>query len=60
MVPCIRDDNNEYKTNQMHNSLKIIETLLYSYSALHVSGTLPLIIRSSKLYLQPLVYIPMW
>jgi hypothetical protein len=24
----------------MHNSLKIIKTLLYSYSALHVSGTL--------------------
>jgi hypothetical protein len=30
----------------MHNSLKIIKTLLYSYSALHVSGTLAAIIRS--------------
>jgi hypothetical protein len=30
----------------MHNSLKIIKTLLYSYSALHVSGTLAPIIRS--------------
>jgi hypothetical protein len=27
------------KTNEMHNSLKIIKTLLYSYSALRVSGT---------------------
>jgi hypothetical protein len=33
MVPCISDDNNELKTNQMHNSLKIIKILLYSYSA---------------------------
>jgi hypothetical protein len=31
----------------MHNSLKIIKTLLYSYSALHVSGTLVPIIRSN-------------
>jgi hypothetical protein len=30
----------------MHNSLKIIKTLLYSYSALHVSGNLAPIIRS--------------
>src|SRR5215475_5248354 len=30
----------------MHNSLKIIKTLLYSYIALHVSGTLAPIIRS--------------
>jgi len=28
--------------------------------AQHVSSSIPLIIRSSKLYLQPLVYIPMW
>jgi hypothetical protein len=26
----------------------------------HVSSSTPLIIRSSKLYLQPLVYTPMW
>jgi hypothetical protein len=30
----------------MHTSPKIIKTLLYSYSALHVSGTLAPIIRS--------------
>jgi hypothetical protein len=30
----------------MHNSLKIIKSLLYSYSALHVSDTLAPIIRS--------------
>jgi hypothetical protein len=30
----------------MHNSLKIIKTLLYEYSALHVSGILAPIIRS--------------
>jgi len=28
--------------------------------AQHVSSGTPLIIRSYKLYLQPLVYIPMW
>jgi len=28
--------------------------------AQHVSSGTPLIIRSSELYLQPLVYIPMW
>jgi hypothetical protein len=28
--------------------------------AQHVSSGTPLTIRSSKLYLQPLVYIPMW
>jgi hypothetical protein len=32
----------------MHNSLKIIKTLMYSYSALHVSGTLAPIIRGHK------------
>jgi hypothetical protein len=30
----------------MHNSLKIIETLMYPFSALHVSGTFEPIIRS--------------
>jgi hypothetical protein len=39
----------------MHNSLKIIKTLLYSYSALHVSGTPAPIIRSLLiLHVQPL------
>jgi hypothetical protein len=28
--------------------------------AQHVSSGTPLIIRSSKLYLQPLVYMPIW
>jgi uncharacterized protein YqcC (DUF446 family) len=42
------------KTNQMHTTLKIIKTLLYSYSALHVSGTLAPIIRSLLiLHIQP-------
>jgi hypothetical protein len=31
----------------MHNSLKIIKSLLYSYSALYVSGNLAPIIDSS-------------
>jgi hypothetical protein len=38
----------------MHNSLKIIKTLLYSYSAVHVSATLVPIIRSLLiLHIQP-------
>jgi hypothetical protein len=38
----------------MHISLKIIKTLLYSYSALHVSGILEPIIRSLPiLHIQP-------
>jgi hypothetical protein len=38
----------------MHTSLKIIKTLLYSYSAQHVSGTLAPIIRSLPiLHTQP-------
>jgi len=35
----------------------LIQRLL---KARHVSSGIPLIIRSSKLYLQPLVYIQMW
>jgi hypothetical protein len=42
------------KTNQIPTSLIIIKTLLYSYSALHVSGTLAPIIRSLLiLHIQP-------
>jgi hypothetical protein len=38
----------------MHTSLKIIKTLLYSYSALHVSGIIAPIIRSLLiLHIQP-------
>jgi hypothetical protein len=60
MVPCISDDNNELKTNQLHNSLKIIKILLYS-SALDVSGTLAPIIRSHLiLHIQSLVTVCRW
>jgi hypothetical protein len=45
----------------MHNSLKIIKTLLCSYSALHVSGTLAPIIRSLLiLHIQPPVTACRW
>src|SRR5215475_8211845 len=45
----------------MHNSLKIIKTLLYSYFALHVSGTLAPIIRSLPiLHIQPPVTVCRW
>jgi hypothetical protein len=45
----------------MHNSLKIIKTLLYSYSVLHVSGTLVPIIRSLLiLHMQPPVSVCRW
>jgi hypothetical protein len=45
----------------MHNSLKIIKILLYSYSALHVSGTLAPIIRSLPiLHKQPPVTVCRW
>jgi hypothetical protein len=45
----------------MHNSLKIIKTLLYSYSAVHVSGTLVPSIRSLLiLHIQPPVTVCRW
>jgi hypothetical protein len=45
----------------MHNSLKIIKNLVYSYSALHVSGTLAPIIRSFPiLHIQPPVTVCRW
>jgi hypothetical protein len=45
----------------MYNSLKIIKTLLYSYSTLHVSGTLAPINRSLLLlYIQPPVTVCRW
>jgi hypothetical protein len=45
----------------MHNSLKIIKTLLYYYSALHASGTLAPIISSLLiLHLQPPVTVCRW
>jgi hypothetical protein len=45
----------------MHNTLKLIKTLLYSYSALHVSGTLaPIIRRCLILHIQPPVTMCRW
>jgi hypothetical protein len=45
----------------MHTSLKIIKTLLYSYSALHVSGTLaPIIMSLLILHIQPPVTMCRW
>jgi hypothetical protein len=45
----------------MHNSFKIIKTLLYSYSALHVSGTLVPITRSLLImHIPPPVTVCRW
>jgi hypothetical protein len=45
----------------MNNSFKIIKILLYSYSALHVSGILAPIIRSLLiLHIQPPVSMCRW
>jgi hypothetical protein len=45
----------------MHNGLKIIKTLLYSYSVLHVSGTIAPIIRSLLiLHIQHPVTVCRW
>jgi hypothetical protein len=45
----------------MHNGLKIIKILLYSYFAPHVSGTLAPIIRSLIiLHIQPPVAVCRW
>jgi hypothetical protein len=45
----------------MHNSLKIIKTLFYSYSALYVPGTLAPIIRSLlTLHIRPPVTVCRW
>jgi hypothetical protein len=45
----------------MHNNLKIIKTLLYSYSALHVSSTLAPIFGSLLiLHIQPPVTMCRW
>jgi negative regulator of genetic competence, sporulation and motility len=54
MVPCISDDNNEQKTNQKHNSLKIIKTLLRFNdfkTIVHLVGFLFIVVqfRSSRL-----------
>jgi hypothetical protein len=45
----------------MHNSLKIIKSVLYSYSALHVSGNFAPIIRSLlSMHIQPPVTVCRW
>jgi hypothetical protein len=45
----------------MHNSIKIIKTLLYSYYAVHALGTLAPIIRSLPiLHIQPPFTVCRW
>ena len=58
MDSCIVDYSVEIPTR----CSPIIEFIIpYFFSkAQHVSSGTPLIIRSSKLYLQPLVYMPIW
>jgi hypothetical protein len=56
--PCIVDYSVEIPTR----SSFIIEFIIPKFflKAQHISSGTPLIIRSSKLYLQPLVYMPIW
>ena len=58
MDPCIVDYSVEIPTRCSF----VIEFIIPEFflKAQHVSSGRPLIIRSSKLYLQPLVYIRMW
>jgi len=52
-----------YELVEVTNKMKPCNRIYYSKNLLkvqHVSRGIPLIIRSSKMYLQPLVYIPMW
>jgi hypothetical protein len=58
MDPCIVDYSVEI-TNKMQlcNRIYYFKGFL---KAQHVSSGTPLIIRSSKLYLQPVVYMPIW
>jgi len=58
MHPCIVDDSVE-NTNKMQLRNRIYYSKVF-LKAQHVSSGTPLIIRSSKLYLQPLVYMPIW
>jgi hypothetical protein len=48
-----RNTNNMQLCNRIYYSKVFLKTQ-------HVSSGTPLIIRSSKLYLQPLVYMPVW
>jgi hypothetical protein len=54
---CSSDNSVEIPTKCSFVIELLFESLL---KAQHVSSGIPLIIRSSKLYLPPLVYIPMW
>jgi hypothetical protein len=57
MDPCIVDDSVEIPTRCRF----VIEFIIpMSIEGQHVSSGTPLIIRSSKLHLQPLLYILMW
>jgi hypothetical protein len=57
MEPCILDDSVEILTACSFVIEFIFQCLL---KAQHVSSGTPLIIRSSKLYLQLLVFMPIW
>jgi len=46
-------------TNKMHLCNRIYYSKVF-LKAQHFSSGIPLFIRSSKLYLQPLVYMPIW
>ena len=57
ITPSVLNDSVEIPTRCRF----VIEFIIPKFlKAQHVSSGTPLIIRSSKLYLQPLVYIPMW
>jgi hypothetical protein len=58
MDPCIVDYSVEIPTRCSF----VIEFIIPKFflKARHVSSGTPVIIRSSKLYLQPLVYMPIW
>jgi hypothetical protein len=52
-----------YILSENTNKLQLCNRIYYSklfLNAQHVSSGAPLIIRSPKLYLQPLDYIPIW
>ena len=59
MDPCIVDYSVETPTRCSY-VIEFIIPRFFFLNAQHVSSGTPLIIRSSKLYLQPLVYMPIW
>ena len=56
--------NNGFRTSvEITNKMQPCNRIYYSkilLKAQHVSSGIPLIVRSSNLYLQPLVFIPVW